>query len=487
MIDQLGLDPLNLSQESLSQRRKELFLELQLSESQTIQINGTEFTKNDIIQNFEELSSEDLSFHVEILKHKELIHFLEHQRLPSKRMSAGSFLPENIHDFEAFKGKVSPFIAFSTNRILGEIIKNGEAHRLLNIKPILQLLENIDFYYAFRKFRHIIDELNADANRSRLSGGAFNWKNYKYLDHPSLYGLANFVDQGITHFSQKLAVAIINLTDKYQRYPGRKKYLVTLTEHALRLNCTDTTRLSLSKNLEILKQSAERTELLPRSSSIPRTIAVISVMIFIAFSVSRIINTRSEEQPLSSFMQTRPSPIHEGYDNEYDFSLKEFRAFHQKVLKDVEMGTYVKSQGKEVPHFQSPFHNFDEEKGELTTTNGMFINETEYDLLVIYYSKFGLRSFHIPPLGKSTHALSPEDEFFIYSGTHWKNTAGIEYSHFSSTQNRTYWMSIEGHFDDFNLDNLDFLFRTFSIPTENSVTKIITTISGEIVLGQGNF
>ena len=46
----------------------------------------------------------------------------------------------------------------------------------------------------------------------------------------------------------------------------------------------------------------------------------------------------------------------------------------------------------------------------------------------------------------------------------WNPNFALEYSHFSNTDNRTYWLIFEGHFNEFNEINLNLFKKRFQIP-----------------------
>lgn len=71
---QLGLDLADINVVSLAAKKKELLLEIQLSEKQSIVLNEEEYSKNDVLQLFENFSDpSELEFHRKITENEHLL------------------------------------------------------------------------------------------------------------------------------------------------------------------------------------------------------------------------------------------------------------------------------------------------------------------------------------------------------------------------------------------------------------------------------
>lgn len=484
----LGLEIKDLDQESIALKKKELLLEIQLKEKQFIKIDGTEYTKNDILQLFDRLSDlEEVSFHRKIAENEHLQRFLTTQTLPTY----GAFVDnlyfdyDDTESFEMFKQKISPYFAYALNRAMSGVLAQSHYKRLMLLEPFFELLEPADFRYAFKKFTHFNTELQAHVLLLNPLDNKFDWKKYKHLDSPELYQLANFVDLEIINFAEKLAISLVNLTVHYQRYPGRKDYLVKLMEHAQTLNCSKNVKEVITNNLRAFKTTVEKKELVSTSTSIVKIFTLLALFGLVVFVFSKIINVSYPEAESQyryrqkDFSNTPPPAVTQ---NSYNFNYASFQELHSKLYSDLSQDSLVQFTGSSTPSFSSPFEHFDTNLRILHMNQGAILNQTRFDLLLVQYSANGLRGHHIPAYGRIPLRIKPTDEFFIYSGSDWSNDKGVEYSYFSSTKNRTFWMAIEGHFREFSSANLNLMQYRYSIPMGRADNLSINEQGDQIIL-----
>ncbi len=131
----------------LSLARKKMLAELDLSENQTLMIGANEFTKNDVIVFFDELSKNtDFEVHQTIYQHKQLSSFLESGTLPNNITLIDKPLSDFNHDFIEY---VSPYFS----DIYNEKIKTAFAQKdnrsltiLLGLTP--KFLKTTDLFTA---------------------------------------------------------------------------------------------------------------------------------------------------------------------------------------------------------------------------------------------------------------------------------------------------------------------------------------------------
>ena len=498
LLTKFGLDLRAISPKDILLKKKELLLEIQLKANQFIEIGCTNYSKNDVIDIFDQLGDTDnFEFHLTIAKNEHLLKFLENQTLPKHSVFVDNvtFGYEDEAKFSQFKKKISPYLAFSLNRLMGKVIAKCNYWQLMLLEPYFELLQPFDLRYAFRKFILLNTDLRTTVIQLTPLDNIFNWEKYEKFDFHEFYELANIVNREIPNFSENLAISIVNLTVHHQRHPGRKNHLVKLSELAVMLDCSKEARGILLKNIRILKTSAERKEIISRTPSIIKTMTYLAGIILMIYCLSKIFSSFSTEEnesqnsPSSSFNNTRSQGV---IRNPYNFNLEEFQKLHNKISNDVTNASLVKFTGSKTPNFKSPFEKFDENMRTTLISRGNIVNETRFDLLIVYWTRNGLRSYYIPPFSRCAHAITPMDEFFIYSGYNWSDDKGIEYSHFSSSKNRTYWMAFEGHFQEFDFMNLNFLKQRFNIPlgkVDNLIVKeqnrqLITSYNGTALIGR---
>ncbi|WP_205514070.1 hypothetical protein [Longitalea arenae] len=126
--------PAPLDKKAIQLARKKLFAELELSGEMTIELQGKQLSRNDIIQYFDTLLKEDvLSYHSAIGADAVLLNFLEQAIIGPKEM----FLDNPLYEDERFIQWVSPyfchsFLAFMTNCFLVEPDEDGLVSLLAN-------------------------------------------------------------------------------------------------------------------------------------------------------------------------------------------------------------------------------------------------------------------------------------------------------------------------------------------------------------------
>ncbi len=95
-----------LDKKAIQLERKKLFAELELSGETTIEMNGRSFTKNDIIQYYEDLLKEDgLMYHSVVAEDPVLLVFLETAHIGRKE----NFLRNPVYTDEQFINWISPY------------------------------------------------------------------------------------------------------------------------------------------------------------------------------------------------------------------------------------------------------------------------------------------------------------------------------------------------------------------------------------------
>lgn len=285
LVDHLGLADINPS--TLKQERKRILLEIQLSPTQTIVIDGKEHTKNDVLSNFQELEAIDhLELHYKIAQNTYLLNFLENQQLPPS-----STPPESIHlkvftpyEIDLLRELFSNHLTYSLQRVMGPIISNSSFEQLTLLLPFFSLLQPHQYKHAFSKlidFNNSLHIATADWTREKAP---FHKENYAQLFNPALYPLVNFINHEVDNFSEKLAISLVNISVYYQRAKGRKDYLVQMMAFAKTLDCSEKVQAIIIKNQASYRRSTEQLETAFKRRKRRSTITLVTISIlWIAF------------------------------------------------------------------------------------------------------------------------------------------------------------------------------------------------------------
>jgi len=226
LLHELGLDTTEINAENLKVERKRLLLELQLAEGQTVQFGNQSYTKNDVINAFEELNGvSDLDFHSTIYQHSDLLNFLENHEVERRIKNVHVVFTHIENKRDKFTHFISPYLAKSIDRLITRVLVDKKFIDLDKIEVLFQLLTPTDAIYAFRKFHSFCESLEEELlgiSQSMMTSengvSIFPKGKTVYLRYRPFYNLTNHVAEYYPNITDTVAKAII--TFKLNREMG---------------------------------------------------------------------------------------------------------------------------------------------------------------------------------------------------------------------------------------------------------------------------
>ena len=152
-----------LSAEKLKSLKKETLLYFQLSDDATIERNGKQLDKNQVLEIFETLQSE-LDLHLKIYQNKPLLEFLEYQKMDffSDNNSQDLVLNDSEH-----KSQINETLAEELNKYTSSIISNVRFSTLGQLELIAKYSEKVDQKFKDNAYSKAYRELKAFVDKMR--------------------------------------------------------------------------------------------------------------------------------------------------------------------------------------------------------------------------------------------------------------------------------------------------------------------------------
>ncbi|MFT5779988.1 MAG: hypothetical protein ACI837_002949 [Crocinitomicaceae bacterium] len=420
LLKNFGIDPLDFDESSLSLLRKRLLLELELSKNQTLKVNSSVYTKNDILvlfASFEKTSK--LNFHLII----ERTPFL--QNILSAR-SSNDIQKEPIDlkfDSEVeeigFINFISPYLAFAVNRLSRKLIEKKKYDQIIYLLGARHLIKNEDIYFAFKKLtRHYQDFVQfAEDIENKVITLVQIWK-LSFFRNPLYFQAAGLLGSEVPGLADEICRAVINLSVKFENvrryyyliYPGLKNAYTIVEDPEL--------RDALIHNIDFFGSKLGLTGGV--SSQFKRILLIIGIIVFIFLAYL----SNSQQADLDK------RALNYGKTHLEHFDLQEFAAhirdssFHPTPdsLEVIKIHKYVSSRAKFFPRLKSTvnadlknrFMNFEEIEEEIR-----LYNRTDRMALFIFKTPTKVKSRFILPNQSTKFKVADFSEILVYTGDKW--------------------------------------------------------------------
>ncbi|MFK7787495.1 MAG: hypothetical protein AB8B56_20395 [Crocinitomicaceae bacterium] len=253
MLEKFGIDLSDLSAENLKLERKRLLLEIQLSDTQTIEVGNRSIVKNDIILLFDQLDDIDsLPHHLQIYENKPLLTFLEDTSLKNVPENTKRLHFETYDEKVVFDYFVSPYLANAYHKALSKAIRTLSFDEFERVLCFSNLMIEQDGLFAFGKFETLCEFLSLRLNGTQ-SQGLFPFKEFSFLWNDAFYAIANKANEYFQGITDYLAVTLINFTIDQNLSPGRSNYLYKISLKMQGLKCSKDVRDNIWYNTEEFK------------------------------------------------------------------------------------------------------------------------------------------------------------------------------------------------------------------------------------------
>lgn len=285
-LDQTGIKP---DASFLINLKKRMLAEFQLNEEKPLFLNGTYYSKDDLLQLLERLKEGDVfSFHLKIWNDKNLLNFLEN-----------NVLPQNIPDWESLKQEesfirfVSPYFSETFNILLAEKFKQGDSFAVAKMIRFPKLVTEHDelrmyvqvqrsVYSQLKELRIVIEQLDSKLFREKPAALK------KYYNNTLIESL-NSLPDSFMGLRNQFGTELINLYVQAYNSLKRPELAEEIILSAARLRVDDYERGLLDERIDEIKKLRKGSSSSSGSgdNSVWVILKVIGIVIYVLIMIAR--------------------------------------------------------------------------------------------------------------------------------------------------------------------------------------------------------
>ncbi|MFT5778667.1 MAG: hypothetical protein ACI837_001623 [Crocinitomicaceae bacterium] len=488
LLKELGLSPKDAAQSNLDSAKKRLLLELQISEKNSIQIGANDYTKNDLLHLFDNLTEiDDLDVHVLISEHPALLGLLEHSKLPENLWSAPKIGFKN-HDLKVrFNKFVSPYLAHALNKCSSKAVKNQKFAGLYSARNYFEYLDSIDFQFSFKKVNIFCETFRAEVNALSNSQKKFSPQDYSFLTEVSFYNLVAVLSNEFSLLIDTVVYSVINFTVHFQ-YSGKSTFLIDACLSAERLDCSEEFKALLVKNRRAFESNQSRNINRKTSSSSSNSSGnsrVIWGVIAIILLIAKLIHYSTRNNGSDDYSSYQlPYALQQQLDREKVIDLEEYQSFLAGSIDDPdsyeERNTNYSSFSDTAPGLNMSMLILSSVI-DTSTFDVTFLNKTSHEVVLIAAHGSLVMTRYIKPNDLDNFTTSREASFFLYTGNLWDYSKWIPHDRYGQIRGLN-TISLNGYFMSMTAANkllvrenfmlFDFPDGIISLKDENDTLKL---------------
>ncbi|MCJ8288662.1 MAG: hypothetical protein HRT58_01420 [Crocinitomicaceae bacterium] len=484
LLKELGISSKNIDQRELKLERKRLLLEIQLSDQHTTTIGKQEFTKNDVIKLFEELEGvTDLGYHALIYDHSTLLNLLENNRVDGSVIK-GRRIQFNTHEeTDAFSEFLSPYLTNAIDKLMSTAIREKNYLAIQRIQIYFRFLTPTDAHFAFQKFINFCKTLKLRLVELKNDQHIFLKGESRYLGYAPFYDLVNYLEQYYPSLPDTVAQAVISFTIESRNDLGRGTTLVSISDQAGKLNCSENLKSIINTNRDAFFTSKEE----PASGKIttPGLIRIIALIILGIYALTKMfgsndsIHSDENDRFLKRLEQLEQNSNQSSPQRKPDFDFTEltFNELHSRFVKIVENesyainNTYKKSKPGIFSRYNAPE----------TGTKHELRNQTSSDMIIAVWTDGHLNTFFVKRKQSIIISSKETSRMFFYTGKDWQTDKCIQ----SMTDGITF-TTISGIFTEQTDEEFEFFRKYFTLTKQTSGDFTIKDENSGYELYQGD-
>ncbi|MBL3658045.1 hypothetical protein [Fulvivirga sediminis] len=250
-----GVNLQDINDQTLIKAKKVLLVELEHSDESILNVEGTKWTKNDIINLFEALSNvEHLTYYRWIDENPELRALLENNVLNfnDELYDEKIFQKEEIEGFKSF---ISPFLAQPLGKSLNQYFLRQEYAKCHKLLKVTELIESSYYDATFGKLQSSIKGMVEEIRIMKMKGvdhfreQQCNFINYYFVE------FLNSLPNSFGSLRENFALAVISLSVVIQ---GRYAVLCKRLYLSLRvLDCSAEAKEIIENNLKVFEEKVD--------------------------------------------------------------------------------------------------------------------------------------------------------------------------------------------------------------------------------------
>jgi len=196
-----------LTKDKLPLLKKEILLELQLNENQVIKTKHYKYTKQEVLNEFENLL-QDLDFHLYIWNQPELLDLLEAYEFGDKIE-----VIKNAIEKSPFREKIEPYLVFAIKGITRDCVNRNVYRDTLILAKNIVLEQNESFKNAYKPILVKITGFNEEF--SNQNSPVFDAEKYDFLTHALFIRTFNCFPKEYNELRNDFASATIHFIGLY--------------------------------------------------------------------------------------------------------------------------------------------------------------------------------------------------------------------------------------------------------------------------------
>lgn len=466
ILKELGISTNNVDQRELKLERKRLFLEVQLSDQHTTTIGKQEYTKNDVIKLFEELEGvTHLDYHALISDHSALLNLLENNRVDDGKIKDHKIQFNTQEETKAFSEFLSPYLANAIDKLLSTAIREKNYLAIQRIQLYFRFLTSTDAHFAFRKFINFCQTLKLRLEELQNDQHIFLKGESRYLAYAPFYNLVNYLDQYYPSLPDTVAQAVISFTIDSRNNLGRGKALVSISDQARKLNCSENLKSIISTNRDTFFASKE--ELSAGKITTQELIRIIVLVILGIYTLTKIfgsddsIHSDTNDRLLKQLEQIKQNNNQSSPQrtSNFDFTELTFNELHSSFVRILENESYAIN----ITYKKSKPGIFSRYNAPETGTKHELRNQTNSDIIIAVWTDDHLNTFFVKRKQSIVLSSKETSRMFFYAGKDWQTDKCIQ----SMTDGITF-TTISGIFTEQTDEEFEFFRKYFTLTKQTS-------------------
>jgi hypothetical protein len=412
-------DDEKISSSQLTKIKKRILLEIQLSANQIIEVNGSVYTKNDILHLFESLgNSTDLNYHLIVERTPFLRNILASTSSDELKKESIALAFETESEESDFIEFVSPYLAFAINRISAQLIKEQHYDHFIYLLSSRKWIKNDDFGYAYKKLISHYEEFiqfSRDIERRKIT--KIRARNLGFLKNPSYFRAAGLLDEYVPELPDDLANAVTQIAILFDNTPRRNRLFYEALRNLIKIIEDPEWRSITHQNIIYFGSR------LGISSGFSIRFKRIFIGSLIGLFIVIGILTRDAEAKKSASQIIAEWRVEQ-------FDLEEYSAYildsnlrpQPDSIEIWKIHNYVCDTAALTPKIRTYSNrrlprDFSYLLGKRTIVN--LTNETSRLALFILKGKSGIQSVYVPPDHYSPFVAKGPTEVLVYTGQQW--------------------------------------------------------------------
>lgn len=442
----LGEDE-ELSSINLDQVKKRILLELQLSKNQTVELNSSIYTKNDILGLFASLeNTSDLNFHLIIERTPFLHNILSAESSTDIKKEPIELAFDSEDEKQSFINFISPYLAFAINRISKKLIEEKKYDLFIHLIGCRKFIKSEDFHYTFKKlishYREFV-QFGWDVKKGLIK--KIRTRDFLFFNDPSYFRAAGLLDDELPDLPDQMAYGVTQIVDNFENSSHRNKLFFNGLTNVLRIIENPSWRTHLNQNIAYFQSKLGVKGLFSKRTRRIIVAALIALFIFLAILSQSGGDTKSTPGNLLSVMRTERFDLMDYGTYLMDSTLRpKLDSAEIQLIHDFVSDTSILTPRIKTISSKGVLRGF---KSRFTKQSTVQLeNHTSRLALFIVKDRTTIQSIYVPPNHYSPVTVSGPSDVLVYTGQQWDFQSAWSYTYIIPEKSDTTSVYMTGAF-----------------------------------------